>query len=112
MPLKTCITDGQQRINLCLLIVETTLFTGCQNIVVLQDLCRLQKSSQIILRKVNICVVSSAPYIKNFDLLTGVVQNLGDLPIYLVGDTSNRKAVIVSYDIYGFDGIDFLLIYL
>jgi hypothetical protein len=38
------------------------------------------------------------------------VQNLGDLPIYLVGDKSNRKAVIVSYDIYGFDGIDFLFL--
>eukprot|EP01036_Dinobryon_divergens_P022339 gene22339-30584_t len=51
------------------------------------------------------CPPGSLPFAEKFADYTpkGVVQNLGDLPIYLVGDKSNRKAVIVSYDIYGFD---------
>jgi dienelactone hydrolase len=39
------------------------------------------------------------------------VSNLDDLPIYIVGNPDSRKAVIVSYDIYGFEGLNHLFAY-
>eukprot|EP01031_Cornospumella_fuschlensis_P044955 gene44955-54987_t len=34
----------------------------------------------------------------------GTVQTLGDLPVYVVGSRESKRAVIVGYDIYGFEG--------
>jgi len=51
------------------------------------------------------CPPNSLPFLaRSADYAArGAVSLLGDLPIYTVGSAECRKAVIVGYDIYGFD---------
>lgn len=67
---------------------------------------RFVRTMQVSNDRTDCCPPGTLPSLVPADLYQqrGAVLELGDLPVYVVGPSTNLTAVIVSYDIYGFNG--------